>query len=114
MITGDLVLGKNFLPVIHHKHGGSITGIIRILRQLLKMKDSFDTIVPGHGAITDFSALTGQLAYLETLDKAVKDARNKNLTLSEAKEKIKLEKYKYYWLYDFVHAQNIEIAWNEQ
>ena len=114
MITGDLILGKGFIPVIHDKHGGSVGNLIHILRELAKMEGEIDTIVPGHGQVTDLSAAKAQLEYLESVQKAVTAARQKNLTLKEAQEKIKMEKYKYYWLYDFVHSQNIEIAWNEQ
>lgn len=113
MITGDLVLGKDFIPVIHERHGGSVENLICVLRELAKMAGEIDTIVPGHGKLTDLSAVNNQLEYLESVKKAVADAREKNLTLKEAQEKIKMEKYKFFWLYDFVHLQNIEIAWNE-
>jgi glyoxylase-like metal-dependent hydrolase (beta-lactamase superfamily II) len=65
--TGDLMAGEtpnlNY-TVIDYGGGGSILEWLRTLDEVLKM--DFDTVIPGHGKVTDKAGL---LAYRNTLDK---------------------------------------------
>jgi len=65
--TGDLMAGEtpnlNY-TVIDYAGGGSIVAWVRTLDDVLKM--DFETVIPGHGKITNKAGL---LAYRDTLDK---------------------------------------------
>ncbi len=62
--------------------------------------------------VADASALKHLQDYLIDLWKAVTDARRKNLTLEQAKQEIRLEKYADFEDYDRM-ALDIEACWQQ-
>lgn len=113
MITGDLVLGQNSLPVIHRDRGGSISNLISVLGQLKDLAGEYSFVVPGHGSYTGPSVITDQQTYLQELTRSVRRAQESGIDLEEAKENISLPEYRGHWLYEFVHRENIETVWHE-
>jgi cyclase len=113
LCAGDLVLGKDFIPVIHGPHGGSPANLIGILEKLRDKTDSVEYLVPGHGAVTDLTAVADQLDYLRKLEDSIRSCMKRGLTLEEAKAEIELPEFKDRLIYDLAHTTNIEAAWNE-
>ncbi len=60
--TGDLMSGST--PLIDYPGGGSVVEWIKTLDEAMKL--DFDTVIPGHGRVTD---RTGLLAYRNNIDK---------------------------------------------
>ena len=61
--TGDLMAGNT--PLIDYPGGGSVVEWTKTLDAAMKMLD-FDTVIPGHGAVTDKAGL---LAYRNNVEK---------------------------------------------
>jgi cyclase len=60
--TGDLMAGKT--PLIDYPGGGSVVEWTRTLDEAMKL--DFDTVIPGHGPVTDKAGL---LAYRNNVEK---------------------------------------------
>jgi cyclase len=60
--TGDLMSGNS--PLIDYNGGGSIVAWTKTLDEVLKL--DFDTVIPGHGAVTN---KTGLQAYRDNIEK---------------------------------------------
>jgi glyoxylase-like metal-dependent hydrolase (beta-lactamase superfamily II) len=60
--TGDLMAGKT--PLIDYPGGGSVVEWTKALDEAMKL--DFDTVIPGHGAVTDKAGL---LAYRNNVEK---------------------------------------------
>jgi glyoxylase-like metal-dependent hydrolase (beta-lactamase superfamily II) len=60
--TGDLMAGST--PLIDYPGGGSLAEWARTLDEAMKL--DFDTVIPGHGPVTDKAAL---LNYRNNVDK---------------------------------------------
>jgi glyoxylase-like metal-dependent hydrolase (beta-lactamase superfamily II) len=60
--TGDMMAGKT--PLIDYPGGGSVVEWTKTLDQVLKV--DFDTVIPGHGPVTDKAGL---LAYRNNVEK---------------------------------------------
>lgn len=55
--TGDLFF-NGFYPFIDEEHGGSITGMIAAVGEILKLAGPNTKIIPGHGPLADKAALS--------------------------------------------------------
>ena len=110
LVMGDLLLHHS-LPFIDYRAGADVPNWIATLSKLIAKADTYETVVPGHGAVGTVQALRDKKGYLQDLWDAVKNAREKGLTLDQAKEQITLEKYKDYGWRQQLPA-NIEACWN--
>lgn len=61
--TGDLMAGKT--PLIDYPGGGSVVEWTKTLDQAMKL--DFDTVIPGHGPVTDRGTLLGYRNNIEKL-----------------------------------------------
>jgi len=80
--TGDMMAGST--PLIDYPGGGSVVEWVKTLDAALEM--DFDTVIPGHGAVTDKAGL---LAYRNNVDKLRARAQS---MVREGKSKDDLEK----------------------
>ncbi|MBL4908256.1 MAG: hypothetical protein JKX94_12445 [Sneathiella sp.] len=72
------------------------------------------TVVPGHGPITDKSAIKWHIDYLASIQKNVKSAIAKGLTLEQTVEEVSMEKFGGYALFGWVHpGLNIPAAYKD-
>ncbi|MDG2269427.1 MAG: MBL fold metallo-hydrolase [Alphaproteobacteria bacterium] len=69
--TGDLFF-NGFYPFIDEEHGGSITGMIAAVGEILKLAGPNTKIIPGHGPLADKAALSD---YREMLMKVRADVK---------------------------------------
>ena len=105
LFTGDLLFNDR-LPSLRD---GDINGWIKALEMIKSM--DLETIVGGHGDITDIKALDLTYGYLSTLRNAIRNAIEDEMDISEALELITMLKYKDVALFDVMHRQNVEVAY---
>ena len=105
LFGGDLIFNDR-LPSLRD---GDITGWIKMLEKMKKM--DLNTVVGGHGELTDVSALEMTYAYLSELRDEVQDAMDKELEIDEAVKTIKMKKYKDIAFYNEIHRQNVEVTY---
>lgn len=91
LFTGD-ILFKDAHPVIWE---GPVENWIRACRQLLAL--DVDTLVPGHGPITDKSGLRETLAYLELLVAETRPRFDAGMSVDETIAELSLDAYAH-WL----------------
>ena len=113
LVGGGLIPGPDYIPLISNNTGGRLSNWISIIDRLEEMSEQVEYVVPGHGRVTDMSALEEGRAYLVALQEAVADAHSRGLTLEQAKSEIVLEEYQDRNFYDGGHETNIEAAWRE-
>jgi len=88
LFTGDLLF-KDAHPLIWQ---GPTTNWIRACHTLLDLE--VDTVVPGHGPITDLSGIRETLEYLEWLTAEARARYDAGLTVEQAAREISLEAYR--------------------
>jgi cyclase len=96
LITGDL-FNTAAEPHIDESFGGSLLGVKAALTQMMEL--DFEHVIPGHGDITDRSAVEHTLAYLEELEKQVREARERGLDEEATVREVKLPAQ-----FDDIHA----------
>lgn len=76
--TGDLYLSHSF-PIVDIFHGGSASGYIAGIDQIIGMCDDETTIIPGHGPISDLEGLRTYrdmlIAARDRIDKLMKEGK---------------------------------------
>jgi glyoxylase-like metal-dependent hydrolase (beta-lactamase superfamily II) len=87
LFTGD-ILFKDAHPVVWE---GPVSNWIAALRRLLDM--DIETVVPGHGPLTDKSGLAEQLHYLEVLTKEARGRYDAGMSVEEAARDLILDEF---------------------
>ena len=86
---------------------------IALLDNLIRQSGDYEYVIPGHGGVVlNGDALVEQRNYLKDLCNAVQNARKIDMTLEEAKNEIRLEKYKSYTMLDQIE-DDIEAYWHQ-
>lgn len=110
LIMGDLLFRRKCYIMSDESDVGNW---ITILNNMIERSDEYKWVIPGHGAVVaNVDALAEQRDYLNRLWDAVTDAHHRGLTLDQAKEEIKLERYKAYIDYDRI-GLDIEACWHQ-
>ena len=110
--TGNPVLAKApALPWLLDGH------LVETRDTLLTVYDSFDMntkVVPGHGPVTDISAIKWHIDYLSAVEKEVKVAIADGLSLEETVKRVQLPDFQGYALFGWVHpSMNIPAAYKD-
>jgi glyoxylase-like metal-dependent hydrolase (beta-lactamase superfamily II) len=79
--TGDLFLTRPTQPYIDYANGGSALEWTQNLDEILKL--DFDTIIPGHGPLSDRAGLLKWRADFETMRNRVRDMVRQNRSKDE-------------------------------
>jgi len=87
LFTGDLLF-KNAHPIVWE---GPVSSWIDALRRLLEM--DIETVVPGHGPLTDKTGLREGLHYLEVLTREARARYDARMTFEEAAQDIALDEF---------------------
>ncbi len=90
---------------------GSVIGSLKALDKIDAMGADF--VIAGHGYATDANATKDFREYLTTLKEQVLDALDHDVPLSEIVQKVPMDKYKDYKLYDVLHSRNVYDAYIE-
>lgn len=84
---------------------------------LQRVYDAFDTdtrIIPGHGAVTDISAIKWNIDYLNAVEREVKAAVAEGLSLEETVARVQLPGFGGYALFGWVHpGLNVPAAYKD-
>ncbi|HBS28061.1 MAG TPA: hypothetical protein DEB06_01110 [Phycisphaerales bacterium] len=80
--TGDLLFYRRH-PFIDRSAGATTTGWQNSLRRIMAVCDEKTIVVPGHGPLTDKSALQEQIDYFDKLREIVGKARDEGKTKEE-------------------------------
>ena len=88
LFTGD-ILFKDAHPVIWQ---GPVSNWTSALRRLLDM--DIETVVPGHGPLTDKSGLAEQLRYLEVIAKQTRARYDAGMSVEQAARDLVLDEFK--------------------
>jgi cyclase len=84
------------------------------LRRVQSFLPDDATIVPGHGRPMGRSEIDHPIAYLERLDREVRDVVEAGLALQDAVERVMLPEYQTYSHYDWVHREvNVPAVYHE-
>ncbi len=107
---GDLLF-HNMIPSIIHEAGGNTENWITILEKVAAM--DVEIVIPGHGEIADKQGLLFQAEFFKDLRAEVKKYVDKEASLEQTKEMLKLPKYENTRGYDKNLAENITVAYHE-
>jgi glyoxylase-like metal-dependent hydrolase (beta-lactamase superfamily II) len=113
LIAGDLVLGPNFIPVVHGIHNGSAANFENILEKILSMQADWEYLIPGHGSLCGSEAVRDQLDYLKEMRLGIRQALESHLTLEQSRSSLRLDRFRHHLLYEFAHVSNLDAAWKE-
>ncbi|MBT6244904.1 MAG: MBL fold metallo-hydrolase [Gammaproteobacteria bacterium] len=70
-------------PFIDAGNGGTLDGVIRFCSETLKLIDADTVVIPGHGPITDYSALKAYIDMLTTIRDRMMDLIENGATLED-------------------------------
>jgi glyoxylase-like metal-dependent hydrolase (beta-lactamase superfamily II) len=104
LLVGDLVFNDR-LPSVRD---GSLSGWIEALENIEGMEADF--IIGGHGSDTSSKAAKITLEYLSDLKSGILDVIDNGGGIAEAVEKVKLERFQDVGMYDSMHKNNVNIA----
>jgi cyclase len=79
-----------------------------VLNTMKKIRDFLPDdarVVPGHHSTFEKKGLDFKIEYLETLHKEVKSAIMQGLTLEETVSKVKMDAFRGYAIFDWIHSQ---------
>ncbi len=107
---GDLFFHQ-IIPYIDGAAGADTAHWIEILKQAKGME--VDTIIPGHGEVTDKAGLEEFINYLADLRQEVKRFIDQGKTLEETKKNLRLPKYSHFSGYNSSLSINVEVVYRE-
>ena len=107
VFTGDLVFNERLTSI----RDGSIIGSLKAIEALEKLEA--DTIITGHGTMTDKSATARQKAYLSQMKEEVLKAIDEGIGLDKITQVVKMEAYKSEGMYEVLHNSNVLKAYTE-
>ncbi len=107
---GDLHFHQ-IIPYIDVAAGADTANWIEILNQVKEME--VETIIPGHGELTDIAGLEEFINYLSDLRQEVKKYIDQGQTLEDTKENLRLPKYSHFSGYNSSLSRNVEAVYRE-
>ncbi len=107
VFAGDLVMNGR----ITSNRDGSVMGQLKALDMLKKL--DWKVLVPGHGFITDGTAMNEAEQYFGLTKERVLKALEDGIDATEITSKVTLPEFKDKAMYDILNAQNIGFAYDE-
>ena len=107
LFSGDLVMNGRITSGRH----GSVMGQLKALDMMEKL--DWKVLVPGHGLITDSTAIDEARLYFKLTKERILKAIENDVDATEITEKVKLEEFKDKAMYDILNAHNIGFAFDE-
>lgn len=107
LFAGDLVMNGRITSGRH----GSVMGQLKALDMIDKL--DWKVLVPGHGLITDSTAIEEAKLYFRLTKERILKAIENDVDATEITEKVKLEEFKDKAMYDILNAHNIGFAFDE-
>ena len=107
LFAGDLVMNGRITSGRH----GSVMGQLKALAMMQKL--DWKVMVPGHGIITDATAMDEASLYFKLTKERVLKAIDEDVDATEINEVVKLIEFKDKAMYDILNAHNIGFAYEE-
>jgi glyoxylase-like metal-dependent hydrolase (beta-lactamase superfamily II) len=121
LLTGDLFLDGNWLPLFAGQPNLDIPRWIEVLNTVLEGQGEVKQVIPGHQHLWSRERLEMWRDYIVNLWEGVQDAKADGLEFAEVQKRFPLEE-KYYYLKDLGHSdaelqrfqtRNIEAFWRQ-
>ena len=107
LFAGDLVMNGRITSGRH----GSVMGQLKALAIMQKL--DWKVMVPGHGFITDATAMDEASLYFKLTKERILKALEEDVDATEINEVVKLIEFKDKAMYDILNAHNIGFAFDE-
>ena len=107
LFAGDLVMNGRITSGRH----GSVMGQLKALAMMQKL--DWKVLVPGHGFITDATAMDEANMYFTLTKERVLKAIDEGVDATEINEVVKLIEFKDKAMYDILNAHNVGFAFDE-
>jgi len=107
LFAGDLVMNGRITSGRH----GSVIGQLKALAMMKKL--DWKVMVPGHGFITDGTAMDEAELYFKLTKERILKAIDEGVDATEINEVVKLIEFKDKAMYDILNAHNIGFAFDE-
>ena len=107
LFAGDLVMNGRITSGRH----GSVIGQLKALAIMQKL--DWKVMVPGHGFITDATAMDEAKLYFKLTKERILKAIDEGVDATEINKAVKLIEFKDKAMYDILNAQNIGFAFDE-
>jgi len=107
LFGGDLVMNGR----INSDRDGAVMGELKAIKNFRSLE--WNTLVPGHGLITDKTALDETEQYFTLMKERILKALEDDVDATEITEKVKLEEFKDKAMYDLLNARNVGYAYDE-
>jgi len=104
---GDLVMNGR----VNSDRDGAVMGELKAIKFFRSLE--WDVLVPGHGLITDKTALDETELYFTLMKERVSKAIEDDVDATEITDKVKLEEFKDKAMYDLLNSRNVGYAFDE-
>lgn len=110
--TGNPVIAQK--PSLTWLLDGHLLETLDTLKRVYDFLPAEARVIPGHGPVIGREDLSWHIDYLYTVKERVGDAVERGLTLEETVEEVKMEEFRGYALFDWVHpALNVPAAYKD-
>ena len=109
MIMGDMLF-HGYIPYIDWQAGSDTKKWIAWMEKLSQW--DIETVIPGHGEVTNKAAFEKKKRYLTDLRKSIKEAIDKGMSLEEMQKSVKMTDYKDLQFFEYL-SSNIEAVYQE-
>jgi len=107
LFGGDLVMNGR----VNSDRDGAVMGELKAIKMIRGME--WNTLVPGHGLITDKTALDETEKYFTFMKERVLQAMEDGADATDITEKVTLPEFKDKAMYDLLNARNVGYAYDE-
>jgi len=107
LFGGDLVMNGR----VNSDRDGAVMGELKAIKMMRGME--WNTLVPGHGLITDKTALDETELYFTLMKKRVLEAMDNDIDATEITAKVTLPEFKDKAMYDLLNSRNVGYAYDE-
>ena len=104
--AGDLLF-HNLFPYIDLGNGGSVDGYIAAQQTILDLADETTKIIPGHGELTDKAGMQGDLDFLRSAQRQVRELVAEGLTEDEILERDPLAEFSAVRNWNFITTERM-------
>ncbi|WDE01851.1 MBL fold metallo-hydrolase [Thalassomonas actiniarum] len=110
--TGNAIVAQK--PGLPWLLDGHLSDTLTTLTSLYQALPQDTKVIPGHSHVVDKSAIKWNIDYLAEIKQQVTQAVNKGLNQEQVVQKVKMDNYRGYALFDWVHpALNVPAAYQE-
>ena len=107
ILAGDLIMNGR----VNSDRDGSVMGELMAIDMMKKL--DWEILAPGHGLITDKTAMDETIQYFTLMKERVQAAMEDGADSTDITDKVKLEEFKDKAMYDILNARNVGYAYDE-